>query len=342
MIANLPPEPGEPAQLEAAAPSSSRHRRLLRWAAVLACVVLLFYAVMGYISTAALFGENPRWRGMNRGPKDFGLAGETVTLQSTDGLMLKAWWLPANGEPRGDVIIAHGIDHTRQVMLPRAVFLVRGGYNVLALDLRGHGESESRAVSPGFLEARDILGAVNYLRWRGEREPIVVLGVSYGAAAAVLAAAQSQQIAAVIADGVFPSGAAVAGNISRHVVADARSNVWLQTAARIDSLPCLPMAIALVYWARTGVYLGSDLLNVIPYAARVRVPVLFISGGSDWIVPTEQERKVMAAIPGDRKSMLVIPGAQHDTTFSTDPSRYRDAVLDFLGRNLPLQSEPRP
>ena len=71
-----------------------------------------------------MFGDHPRWHGINRGPADFGLRGETVSLTSQDGIPLKAWWLPAKGTPRGAVIIAHGIDHTRQVMLPRATFLV--------------------------------------------------------------------------------------------------------------------------------------------------------------------------------------------------------------------------
>jgi len=88
---------------------------------------LLFYGVVGCSGCANMFGFHPRWRGMNRGPADFGLRGETVSFTSQDGIPLKAWWLPANGTPRGAVIIAHGIDHTRQVMLPRATFLVHAG-----------------------------------------------------------------------------------------------------------------------------------------------------------------------------------------------------------------------
>jgi pimeloyl-ACP methyl ester carboxylesterase len=146
MRTQTPTEPAKPFENTSA---SRARRKWGRLAIALAFAVALFYAAVGYVSTASLIGENPRWRGMNRGPKDFGLTGETIRLRSSDGLELAAWWLPAEGRARGNVIIAHGIDHTRQVMLPRAAFLVHAGYNVLALDLRGHGESEARAVSPG-------------------------------------------------------------------------------------------------------------------------------------------------------------------------------------------------
>ena len=55
-----------------------------------------------------MFGDHPRWHGINRGPADFGLRGETVSFTSQDGIALKAWWLLANGTPRGAVIIATG------------------------------------------------------------------------------------------------------------------------------------------------------------------------------------------------------------------------------------------
>ena len=233
------------------------------------------------------------------------------------------------------MIIAHGIDHTRQVMLPRAAFLVRGGYNVLALDLRGHVESAAQYASPGYLESRDVLGAIRYVRDRGEHTAIVLLGVSYGAAAVVLAAAQSQDVGAVVADGVFPSGADVFENINHSIAGNPKFTIGLRALALVSTCPGIPTSTALVYYVRTGVWLGSDLVNVQSYAAKIRVPILFISGTRDWIVPTRQVRKVMEAVPSKRISLVTIPDAQHDTTFSTVPALYQEAVLTFLDTSLP-------
>ena len=213
--------------------------------AAIATVVVLFYGVAGYLGSADMFGDHPRWRGMNRGPADFGLRSETVSFDAKDGIPLKAWWLPASGMPRGAVIIAHGIDHTRQVMLPRAAFLVRGGYDVLAMDLRGHGQSGGRIVSPGLLEARDILGALRYIRSRGDIEPVAALGVSYGAVACLIAAAESPEIVAVIADGAYPTATMFLEDISRHYLHDPRTNFWLRAIFVASTFPGVARATAL-------------------------------------------------------------------------------------------------
>jgi pimeloyl-ACP methyl ester carboxylesterase len=134
-------------------------------------------------------------------------------------------------------------------MLPRGSFLVHGGYNVLALDLRGHGESAAQYATPGYLEARDILGAVRYVRSLGETKPIVLLGISYGAVASLLAAGRSQEIAAVIADGAYPTGKDVYENINRHFVGDNGTKPWLRALFLVASCPGIPWAASLVYYA---------------------------------------------------------------------------------------------
>ena len=308
--------------------------RRWKWLAIPIVFLALSYAVVGYFGSGLLIGYNPRWHGMNKGPQDFGLQSETVSFQANDGVPLKAWWLPAEGTPRATVIIAHGIDHTRQVMLGRAAFLVHGGYNALALDLRCHGESGGEFVSPGLVETRDLLGAIQYVRSRGERGPIVLLGVSLGAEASLLTAAESKDVAAVVSDGAFTSGIDVFRNVKEYYARDSRRGFMERHFFSIASFPGLVRSVVLAYYLRTGVYLRSDFVSVLPVASRITCPVLLISGESDWIVPTENARKILAALPGMKNRLVTIPNAHHDTTFSTAPAMYKESVLSFLDSNV--------
>ena len=282
----------------------SRRFTLLRGGiAGIAIVVVLFYAAAGYMGSARMFGDHPRWRGMNRGPADFGLTSQTLSFHSQDGIPLRAWWLPASGKRRGLVIVSHGIDHTRQVMLPRAEFLVRGGYDVLSIDLRGHGESGGTVVSPGLLEAKDILGVLGFAHSLGGNEPIAVLGVSYGAVASLIAASQSGEIAAVIGDGPFTNGKDVSEDIRNHYLEDPQTSFWMRGLFLGSSFPGVTRAIALTYYLRTGIYLGPELVSVIPLASRLRVPVLLVSGERDWIVPTARTRQILKQFRATEKSL---------------------------------------
>ena len=317
-------------------PPTSRKRATRRWRWFTAPIVFmaLFYSVVGYFGSGLMIGYNPRWHGMNKGPQDFGLQSETVSFQATDGVPLKAWWLPAEGTPRATVIIAHGIDHTRQVMLGRAAFLVHGGYNALALDLRCHGESGGEFVSPGLVETRDLLGAIQYVRSRGEHGPIVLLGVSLGAEASLLTAARSGDVAAVVSDGAFISGVEVFQNVKEYYARDPSRGYFERHFFSIASFPGLVRSVVFFYYLRTGVYLGSDFVSVLPAASRITCPVLLISGERDWIVPTENARRILAALPNTRNRQVTIPNARHDTTFSTAPALYKEAVLSFLDSNV--------
>jgi pimeloyl-ACP methyl ester carboxylesterase len=93
------------------------------------------------------------------------------------------------------------------------------------------------------LEVRDILGAIRYIRSREVevKEPVAVLGVSYGAVAALIAAAQSPEIAGVISDGAFTSGKDVSEDISRHYL-----HVLRRTFGFVRALRCRLALVSLV------------------------------------------------------------------------------------------------
>ncbi len=317
----------------------SRSRRRAWWGLAAAGLVIVLYGGIGFAVTTFVIGNHARWRESGRIPADVGLAGDTVSLRATDGTAVKAWWIPAVGVPRGTVVIAHGVDHTREVMLPRAAFLARGGYHVLVLDLRGHGASEGEVVSPGVLESRDVLAGARYARLRAPRLGVAALGISYGAVASLRAAARPGALDAVIADGAFMSTAVVYRNIVHWFVHGRRSPPWLRAASACAALPGIVPAISLVYYARTGVWLGLDFGSLEDVAPRVRAPVLLVSGGGDWLVPTADARRLQAALASARTSLVVIPGAAHDGTYDTAPALYRTSVLSFLATALPPPGE---
>ena len=128
-------------------------------------------------------------------PASFKLASEDVSFRSADGVELRGWWVPA-AEPRGSVVMVHGLNRSRIEMIRRVPFVHEAGWNALVFDLRHHGESGGRATTFGAKEKQDVEAAAQLARSRTPG-PVVLWGVSLGAASAMLAAADDPAIAGV-------------------------------------------------------------------------------------------------------------------------------------------------
>jgi len=221
-------------------------------------------------------------------------------------------------------------------MLARAAFLVRHGYNVLDVDLRDHGESGGNYITPGSREALDILGGVAYLRSRGERGPIVAFGDSYGAVAALHAAAQCADVDLVVADSAFISPDDVLKNVVHQKAVPLKFRILLQFAR----LPLLDRSSDLMFRLRSGVKLDREKASALAAVRRIhQQPILFISGEKDWLAPTQNAYRMYDEARTTHKDLVVIPGASHDTTYygATRPL-YESSVLDFLAQNVSRQA----
>jgi fermentation-respiration switch protein FrsA (DUF1100 family) len=128
-----------------------------------------------------------------------------VSFQASDGVRLAGWYVP--GRNGAAVILLHGSHGTRADTLPHLRMLDAAGYAVLAFDARGHGQSQGETNALGWYGARDIAGAVSFLK----RQPgvdarrIAALGLSMGAEAAFRAAATGVPLSAIVADGAGAS-----------------------------------------------------------------------------------------------------------------------------------------
>ena len=124
------------------------------------------------------------------------------------GLNLAGWYIP--GDPNAPfVILTHGLNGCKcsPRILTVAGMLHENGFNVLAYDMREHGESdiEDGRAAIGNEEYQDLLGAWDWLVNEKGVDPkrIGVFGESLGAGTTLIAFGQEPRIAAAFVDSPY-------------------------------------------------------------------------------------------------------------------------------------------
>ena len=242
-----------------------------------------------------------------------------LSLVAVDGVPLSAWWFH-HPDARASVIVCHGHGGNKVSSLWIAADLYPR-FNVLLLDLRGHGQSGGERTSLGYLERLDIHGAVAWLDDQtppGPR-PIGVLGVSMGAATAILAAADSPRIAAVAADSPFAR--------LRNPV---RAAICQRGYPRAVS-PMLAWCVCTAASWRLRVRGGLDPIDVVDRVAPR--PLLIVHGEADELIPVE-DAYALYARAGEPKQLWIVPDVTHARVAEVEPHAYAERITAFFERWL--------
>jgi pimeloyl-ACP methyl ester carboxylesterase len=243
----------------------------------------------------------------------FNAGADSELLRS--GPELAGWTIhTVHGAPA--VVLVHGFKTSREEMLPWARFLHDAGYNVLLFDTRGCGKSGGATVGLGATEPRDISLAVELARDQFGTTKVAVLGISLGAGAAILAAADDPRISAVVADSAW-------------------TDQDLQLS-RLSFLPVGPLRVPLPPYgvAAVNALVGADVTKARPLDAIARIsprPILLIHSADDdnATTPVEGARKLFAAA-GEPKELWVAPRGSHVGAINAFPDEYRARVIAFL------------
>ena len=241
-------------------------------------------------------------------PGQFGLEYEPVEIHAADGTELFAWFLPARGEPRATVLYLHGNGENISTQFANAAWLPARGFNVLALDYRGYGGSQG---SPTFAGVQlDIDAAMRTLLARSDVDPdrIIIFGQSLGAALAVHYVAHSQYRASV-----------------RAVVLDSPFSDYQRIAREKLASFFLTWPFQ---WIST-VAIENDYSPAASIQALSPIPVLFIHGEDDMVVPLHHSKRLYENA-GEPKHMWVVPGTGHIQAVRNKDVRQR--LTEFLQR----------
>jgi hypothetical protein len=303
----------------------NRHRLL-----VLALVEALF-ALYILVPTVAAFADvHPTRLPIAVPPTELGLSAEQVSLKTIDNIKIAGWYIPSrNGAA---IILLHGQNGNRTQMLPYARILAEHGFGVLLLDLRAHGDSEGDVFAP-CLSGLDTQAGASFLMGRREVQPkrIGVMGISTGAHVGICAAARSQDINAVLADGV---GAGKSQDLLEPMLPQ------VQPLFFMAPLNWMFYQIADVFSGSTQEVPIKELVRQIPPR-----PILFISAGQDLLEAPLTQRYMEYA--GTAATRWVIPEAYHCGGLAIRRDEYSERMISFFEQSLPGQErlpfeKPRP
>jgi pimeloyl-ACP methyl ester carboxylesterase len=281
------------------------------------------------------------------------LGGEVVRLRSRDGLRLSGRWLPAGAatdawspDPYEAILLLHGWSGSvAPDVLEFGPFLRRTA-GVLALDFRGHGESEPSPTTFGLREVEDVAGALAWLGERGIRR-VAMFGTSMGGITALAAAV-------VLGDGTLPGADAdadataartepprprIAGIVVESVPPDLPAAIRNRLRGPMGGPLRGPISRQL--WTAAARRLGADprATEPIKVIGLIDVPVLLIHGDADETVPLEQANRLLA-VAGGKVEQWVVPGAAHSRAHEIEPAAYEERVTAFVRAALTGARDP--
>ncbi|MGA5344391.1 alpha/beta fold hydrolase [Streptomyces griseoincarnatus] len=250
------------------------------------------------------------------------------------------------------VVLAHGMGDSRaayRFVVPR---LVAAGYQVVAVDLRGCGESSARWPSYSRTDiAGDLLAVIRHI----DSGPAVLVGHSISGGAATIAAAQDAGLLKGIIElapftrrqsiklgdlrskryrtGAFQLlGAGLFGSVALwsryldHAYPGRKPADWTDRLARVKAMLGEPGRMRAM--RKMGLSAPTDAGAQL---GNVRCPALIVQGSldPDWVDPRAEGEAIVAAMPAGVGELAVIEGAGH-YPHDQYPEETADLMLAFL------------
>lgn len=254
-----------------------------------------------------------------------------MTSFTSDGLELAYDDIPAMGDPRGTVVLVHGFASNRAENWKRLGWyaaLERGGYRVLALDLRGHGQSAKPHEAEAY-ERSKLVADVIALMDRADLGRAHLMGYSMGAHLSLAIALEAPgRIDRLVLGGIGgrllgegPPRATPAMSLSQALLAEDPAAISDPIQRGFRQFAQMQgddrQALAACAQGRGGVVTRDDLQGLL-------APTLVVAGTRDELAGDPQA--LANAIPGARS--VALPGCDH---FSAIPhALFKSAVFDFL------------
>lgn len=291
---------------------TSRRRdghRVLRALLLAVAIILGAYILVLPIGMAIVATNRPVKSVPAVSAADLGRPAQAVTVRTADGLTLHGWYVRSEN---GAAVLAF----PREWTSPQARLLVRHGYGVLLLDMRGYGDSEGDPNAFGWGSTADTKAGLAFL----ERQPDVEerriggIGLSVGGEQLIETAATDSRLKAIVSEGAGER------SVRESLIRGARG--W----------PAVPSMA--VQTAALTVFSGHrPPQSLRDLTARIAPRAVFLiyaenGGGGEELTPQYY------AAAGQPKQQWLVSGAGHTGGLVARPEEYERRVIGFFDRSL--------
>ncbi len=234
---------------------------------------------------------------------------------------LTATFVTNNLQTKKTIILIHGLYQNRSMCINYIDMYKKLGFNVLLIDLRGHGESDG-IITWGQTEIRDIDMWCDYLRNTKHQELIGIHGISLGGAFSLLHSGLSLQPADFyIEDSSY-------GDLKNLYYNHLHSMIQLPTNSKILDVLWFYSQICM-YW-HTGSTL--DKLSPIHAVQYSKSPILFLHGDKDTLIPPSTLEDLYMSC-NSTKALYMFKNSTHAQAITDCPDEYFSTIKEFLTTN---------
>lgn len=237
---------------------------------------------------------------------------ETYTIRSDRGQLLKGYYYPCGAAGKKIAFVIHGYrsDHLDTGGLYYDYYKSRG-IDFFCCDHTAHGGSEGQFIGFDVLESRDCLQWIEFLKEKfGQDIEIILHGFSMGGGTVLQMSGHCpEQVKCIIADSAYRN---------------ARASLDHQIGPMYQPMRWINRVVA-----------GYDLddSDVTKSMEQSRVPILFVHGRDDKLVPFENGPALYEQYQGEKDCFFPF-GTRHVESMYTSPGEYAEKIDGFVKRYL--------
>lgn len=239
-----------------------------------------------------------------------------ITIKSFDGLSLYGeYYEYKKGSPIEIMMHGYRGNHIRDMSsgVKRAHSCE---HNALIIDQRAHGQSEGNTITFGVKERFDCLSWINYIIEKfGKDTKIILTGVSMGAATVMNTAGMDlpKNVVGVLADCGYDS-----------------QQEMIKLTIKDMHLPVKVFYPFVKLGAKIYGRFNLDEINPLQAVKNIKLPIIFVHGDKDGIVPCSMCENLYNACSSDNKKIYIVKDAHHGIAYLKDRNEYVQEIKKFF------------